>query len=94
MSTLVTPMEGGALSPSPVVCMPSICLWGQDKSLILGSVDVFCTIPKRGLVCVIGLRVLSFGDHSELSDGYRIFQVPCKKEAGRSEGKRGHRSRG
>lgn len=73
MLTLVTPMEGGALSPSPVVCMPSICLWGQDKSLILGSVDVFCTIPKRGLVCVIGLRVLSFGDHLELSDGYRVF---------------------
>lgn len=62
-----------AISPAPDFCMPSICLWGQDKSLILGSVDVFCTIPKRGLVCVIGLRVLSFGDHLELSDGYRVF---------------------
>jgi hypothetical protein len=34
---------------------------------------VFFIIAKRGFVCVIGLRVLSFGDHSGLSDGCSVF---------------------
>lgn len=65
--------------------------------------SVFLTVARVGaggvggcLICVIELRILRVGDHSGLSDWCSVSQVPCKKEAGGSEGKReliGHRSR-